>query len=261
MARHTANLRTLAAIAGLLVLSWSNGANAQTRSMFGNSSSSATSLGRSSNSSGFSSLTSSSASRGQTGMGQGGFGQTGQSGFGQQSQFGATTGQRTGLVGQTNTGGRLIGGNQAQQGAVQGNQFGGNQFGANTGLQGLNRRGATGGRGGLGGAFGQGVGFGGQGDSASGPRYPNPQLKIGFEPVPTPAPQLTSAVANRITKVDASHGIAGVVATADESEAGLIVLTGTVKTEQLRKKAEHLVRFEPGVREVRNEIVVEAVAP
>jgi hypothetical protein len=114
----------------------------------------------------------------------------------------------------------------------------------------------------LGGAFGQGGGgFGGQGGDSTGSRYPNPQLKIGFEPTPTLPTELTSAVANRIAKVDAAHGIAGVVAKADESEAGLIVLTGTVRTEQLRKKAEHLVRFEPGVREVRNEIVVASDVP
>jgi hypothetical protein len=262
MSRPFANAWVFGATAGLLVLSWPGWAEAQTRSMFGNSSSSATSLGRSSNSSGFSSLTSSSASRGQSGLGQSGFGQTGQSGFGQQSQFGATTGQRQGMIGQPNTGGRLIGGNQALQGAVQGNQFGGNQFGANTGLQGLSRRGATGGRGGLGGAFGQGGGgFGGQGGDSTGSRYPNPQLKIGFEPVATPPAQLTMAVTTRIAKVDAAHGLAEVVALAYDTEAGTIVLTGTVRTEQLRKKAEHLVRFEPGVREVRNEIVVASDVP
>jgi hypothetical protein len=259
MFRSAARLWTLGAVTWLVLSP--GGVQAQSRSMFGNASSGATSLGRSSNSSGFSSLTSSSASRGQTGMGQTGFGQTGQTGFGQQStQFGATTGQRQGLVGQSGAGGRLIGGNQAQQGAVQGNQFGANQFGSNVGLQGLGRRGATGGRGGLGAGFGQG-GLGSQGALSTGPRYPNPQLKIGFEPAFTPPAELTLSVTNRIAKVDTAHGIAGVVATADEEEAGTVVLTGTVRTEQLRKKAEHLVRFEPGVREVRNEIVVSADIP
>jgi osmotically-inducible protein OsmY len=69
------------------------------------------------------------------------------------------------------------------------------------------------------------------------------------------------AVTTRIAKVDAAHGLAEVVALADDTEAGTIVLTGTVRTEQLRKKAEHLVRFEPGVREVRNEIVVASDVP
>lgn len=82
-----------------------------------------------------------------------------------------------------------------------------------------------------------------------------PQLRLGFALPPLPAVELQSTVQSRLVGLPAlGPRTNGVIAKADPQ--GLVVLTGSVQSEDDRLLMETLVRMEPGVRSVRNELAV-----
>lgn len=232
-----------------VVCIWSTSASAQTSSMFGQSASrtgtGSTSGGRTSASGGFSSFNS---SRQQTGTGmQSGFGQTqagrtGTTGIGQQTA-GAS---RQGIVGRGDTTGRFVGSaNSGQQNFGTGTNALGQQFGTRS--RGLNRQSNL-----FGGMGDDGFG-GGNGTNSNGYRVPIPQQKVAFEYRERPAPEVGQRINVQLAKVSQKLSIRGVTLSVDD---GAVTLRGTVKSEGDRKLAEQLVRLEPGVRTVVNELEV-----
>ncbi len=229
----------------------SSTAFAQTTSMFGQSSArSGSTSSRSTASGGFSSF---SSTRQQTGTGtsmQSGFGQTqtgrtgtGTSGFGQQT---AGSG-RQGLVGRTDTSGRFVGSaNAGQQNFSTGSNALGQQFGARS--RGLNRQSNL-----FGGMGDDAFGGGNSGTNASGYRVPIPQQKVAFDYRDRPAPEVSQRLATQLDKASQRLAIRGVALSVEE---GTVTLRGTVKSEGDRRLAEQLVRLEPGVRSVVNELEV-----
>lgn len=86
-----------------------------------------------------------------------------------------------------------------------------------------------------------------------------PQMKLGFEAETVVTPQLPVAIQESLMKLPALGARAnGVIAHADN--AGVVTLSGHVRSENDRKLIETLVRMEPGVRGVRNELAI-ASAP
>ncbi len=80
-----------------------------------------------------------------------------------------------------------------------------------------------------------------------------PQLKLGFVYTTLPAAELQTIVQTRLVALPALGArTAGVSATVDAE--GMVVLSGIVVTEDDRLLMETLVRMEPGVRDVRNEL-------
>lgn len=92
---------------------------------------------------------------------------------------------------------------------------------------------------------------------------PRPQLTIGFAFAPAPSPQIQSNLGNTFQQSQslplAGERLAGVNAAV--GAGGAVHLTGTVTDTRTRQLAEMLVRLEPGVRTVTNELVVTPPAP
>lgn len=80
---------------------------------------------------------------------------------------------------------------------------------------------------------------------------PRPQLKIAFT---SPQVNLTKTRVDLDDRLGRLAKIQGVGTTI--SEQGVVTLTGNVGSEDSRKLAEALARLEPGVRSVKNELVV-----
>lgn len=80
---------------------------------------------------------------------------------------------------------------------------------------------------------------------------PRPQLKIAFT---SPRVNLTKTRVDLDDRLGRLAKIQGVGTTI--SEQGVVTLTGSVGSEDSRKLAEALARLEPGVRSVKNELVV-----
>ncbi|MCA9115766.1 MAG: BON domain-containing protein [Planctomycetaceae bacterium] len=196
---------------------------------------------------------------GNTGRATGGFGQTG--GAAGLGSTGATTGLNTaagtgglnnfgalsgtigqGFVGRADNLGRFVGNNQAVQGAT------GNTGGS--GLQGFNRGGGQRNQQNFGGnnQFNQNSGQG------SRPVF-RPRVEIAFSyPRASPA-DVRQAASTRFSLISRRYPqLAGVQLTGGPE--GTIVLTGTVADERSRRMAEHLLRLEPGVRKIDNQLAV-----
>jgi hypothetical protein len=205
-------------------------------------------------------------------MGMGGMGMGSQMGLGQMgssSQFGIATlpSQQGSFVGFGNQG-RFVG--NAQAGAQQlggGNSFGGgrnnNQFGGRNNNQfgGRNNNQFGGGRGNNQG-FGLDQNFGGQGNFGGANNRNQPTIrpiqKVAFS-YPQPNPSLTTTTINtRFEKLSERTSFRGL--NVEVVEDGKAVLRGTVASEDSRRLAERIVALEPGVRSVRNELVVEPTA-
>lgn len=242
---------TFRRVAALLIaiVACSSNASAQTTSMFGQSSArTGSTSSRSTASGGFSSFNSTRQQTGtgtsmQSGFGQSQTGRTGTSGFGQQT---AGT-NRQGLVGRTDTSGRFVGSaNAGQQNFSTGTNALGQQFGARS--RGLNRQSNL-----FGGMGGDEFGGGNSGTNASGYRVPIPQQKVAFDYRDRPAPEVSQRLSTQLEKANQRLAIRGVALSVEE---GTVTLRGTVKSEGDRRLAEQLVRLEPGVRSVVNELEV-----
>lgn len=243
---------TFRRVAALLIaiVACSSNASAQTTSMFGQSSArTGSTSSRSTASGGFSSFNSTRQQTGtgtsmQSGFGQSQTGRTGTSGFGQQT---AGT-NRQGLVGRTDTSGRFVGSaNAGQQNFSTGTNALGQQFGARS--RGLNNRQSN-----LFGGMGDdGFGGGNTGTTTSRYRAPIPQQKVAFDYRDRPAPEVSQRLSTQFEKASQRLAIRGVALSVED---GTVTLRGTVKSEGDRRLAEQLVRLEPGVRSVVNELEV-----
>lgn len=140
----------------------------------------------------------------------------------------------TGFIGAGNSNG-FIGSRTAGTGSnLRGmsTQFGGMQLNNNTNQRGNN----------------------GRGQEQSPGLQIRPQLKLGFDAPSTP-PVLTDTVQTRLASLPSLAGRAdGVVMSVDE--AGLVTLNGRVANEADRRMVEAVVRLEPGVRRIDNQLQV-----
>lgn len=209
-------------------------------SMFGSSGSSLSSgFGSTGSTGGFGNT-----GRGQTGMGQTGMGQTG---FGQnRNTTGLGQNQNNGFLGVNNNPNNFLGRNpQGQPNAANGqtgnlgrgnNRGGGNRQLDNNLMNMLNGNGQQGGAGGQ-------------------TQQPviRPRQKVAFE---YPQPKLDAVVntsQTRIQKLATRHPRLSDVKVSTEQD-GTVVLRGSAPTEADAKVAESMLRLEPGVRKIRNEL-------
>lgn len=159
----------------------------------------------------------------------------------QQSSFGFQGGQQNGMVGARNTQ-TFLGANQrnAQQGLQQQqNQFGNrnrnrnqNQFDQND-FNGMNQQ--------------------GQDDSR---RSIRPQQKVAFEIPERSNTEIKEILGTRFERVTRQPALRGV--TVDLDAEGVVVLRGEVSTPSQKQLAANMVRLEPGVKKVRNELTIGA---
>jgi hypothetical protein len=228
------------------VLALATDLSAQTNSMFGSSAgrgtggSTGSTGGRSSSSSGFSSFNNSRQSTGQ----QSQFGQAQQGGAGSLQQTAGTA--RQGLVGRGDTAGRFVGSAQAAQQSL------------GTGANGLGQSlgGQARGRGRQSGLFGGGegnAGLGAAGGGTSAYRIPIPQQKVAFDYTPPAGGVVSQRISTQFDKVRTRLPVRNTEIFVEE---GTVTLRGVVAKESDRKLAEQLVRLEPGVRQVVNELTV-----
>lgn len=159
----------------------------------------------------------------------------------QQSNFGFQgQGQQSGMVGARNTQ-SFLGANQrnAQQGLQQQqNQFGNrnnrgrqNQFDQND-FNSMNQ----------------------QGQDQDSRRAIRPQQKVAFEIPERSNSEIKEILGSRFERVTRQPALRGV--TVDLDADGVVVLRGEVATPSQKQLAANMVRLEPGVRNVRNELTV-----
>lgn len=258
---NDSRLLTFAGVWCIAALMGTEAALAQTQSLFGNrgplsqTGTGTSTFGRSATT-GTGGLTTSGLGTG--GLGTGGLGTSALSQGPQlNTQMGAlsaTVGQGT-FVGRSDNTGRFVGNRLAGQ---QTTQTGGGQGASFAGTQG-------GFRSGQGFAFssanqlsGQGNGFGAQPQAVP----LRPQVRVGFEFTRLEPAKVQTSLQKRFAATSASS--LGARRGAELSRVGIdleadgtVVLHGTVASEHQRRLAESLARMEPGVRSVRNELVVE----
>lgn len=173
---------------------------------------------------------------GQSGFGVGG-GQTGRNTTG----FGNTQGSN-GFLGANNNPNSFLGRNtQGQQGG-QNNQFGqggrgGGQRGMDQSLQNLLN----------------GNGQFGQSNANSRTNMVRPRQKVAFEHPVLQTPAVVKGIETRIAKLSTRYPHLKSVEVA-AGEDGVVVLRGTVNSQHSAKVAESLVRLEPGVKSVQNDL-------
>ncbi len=165
--------------------------------------------------------------------------------------------------------GGATGGQGGQTGST-GSPFGTNAFSSNANTGGLGAAGGlgAGGLGGLGGGLGGGrlgglggigglggLGGGGAGNaSAQAKKMIRPIVKLDIETErPSSASQATSAN-SRLGRIPLPKKLQNVTSSV---EGGLIVLRGQVATESDKRLVERLVKLEPGIDSVRNEVTVQ----
>ena len=146
---------------------------------------------------------------------------------------------------------------QGAQGGANMNSLGGG-FGAGLGA---NLGGGFGGRaGGLGGIGGLGGGLGGQSASNQAKKKirvsVSPDIELARSSIATQSNGAPIALA-RLKRIPLPASLRGVNASL---EGDLVVLTGTVATEADKQKVERLVKLEPGLNSVRNDVVVQSTS-
>lgn len=196
-----------------------------------------------------SSMSSMFGSGSSSGMGNSGFGSTGSTGFGQtgqnpfgQQNAGAFIGRNlnaNSFIGRTAQGTQT---GQGTQGNNRSNQAGRGGGQRNTDLQQL-LQGQMGGQGNQ----NQNNGLMGRNSGI------RPRLKVGFEattPVASTAVEVTRARFENLSSRNPQLASVSVEMASD----GTAVLTGDVKSQSDSQLAENLLRLEPGIRKVRNEL-------
>jgi hypothetical protein len=147
---------------------------------------------------------------------------------------------------------------------VQGAQggFNMNSIGAGLGAGlGANLGGGFGGRaGGLGGIGGLGGGLGGQSASNQAKKKirvsVSPDIELASSSIATQSNGAPIALA-RLKRIPLPASLRGVNASL---EGDMVVLTGIVATESDKRKVERLVKLEPGLNSVRNDVVVQSTS-
>ncbi len=184
---------------------------------------------------------------GSTGFGaQNGQGANGQTGFGGQNQAGAN-GNNGGILGRnTNQNQGILGRNAQNQGAGgnNGGLGGGRGGGGNRGNSGLNSQ----------------NGGGGNGANANQAPLVRPRQKVAFDVRLPTSGVMQTTLETRLTKlsVKKAPGLKSVMVAVEDK--GEVVLRGEVGSASESKLAETMVRFEPGVRTVRNELTFPGAA-
>lgn len=126
--------------------------------------------------------------------------------------------------------------------------------------------------------FGQaGGGFGGRGGNAarnafnpftqqgSTSQMIRPSLRIGFVLIPRPRGEVSqnvtkriTALSSRVTSLSTRSQFVGLSATVDD--AGLVTLDGFVTSNSAKRLAGFILKMEPGVRKIKNNLVVKELA-
>jgi hypothetical protein len=81
-----------------------------------------------------------------------------------------------------------------------------------------------------------------------------PQLRVAFDEVPRASTEVRSTLQPRFESLSQTPALRGVAYELDAE--GVVVLRGTVETPSQRRLAENVVRLEPGVKKVRNELML-----
>jgi osmotically-inducible protein OsmY len=95
--------------------------------------------------------------------------------------------------------------------------------------------------------------FGGQGGRAQN-RVVRPRQRIAFEYSAPQGTQITSSLGKQLKNIVSRRPALANVEI--DSQGGEVVLRGNVDTSEQARLAEALVRLEPGVRAIRNELVI-----
>ncbi len=175
---------------------------------------------------------------------------------------GATAGNQTGfLSGAQSTSGSGLAG-AGNRGFVGNRGSSASTQGANGQLGGANRSAA--GRGGLSGLSRANSGRQNRGNqnrgAASGAQSTpiRPVMVMSFDSPPKTGQNLVTAIQSDLSSAVSQGRLPGIAIEADDQ--GTVTLNGHVPTESDRRKAERLVRLEPGVRNVVNRITVQPPA-
>lgn len=200
-------------------------------------------------SSGFGSAGSGMGGSGFGGMGSGGTGGMGSGGMGGMGQggMGGMGGQQQGFLGANNNPNQFLGRGNAQQQGGMGQNGMMNQFGNNGGNRGGNRGNNLNTMNSMLGNSGMNSGMNRQQPVI------RPRQKVAFD---YPAPKtdtLHVTLKSQLDRISLRHpGMTNVLVSSESN--GELVLRGAVKSEADAKRAVNLVRLEPGVRSVRNEL-------
>ncbi len=81
-----------------------------------------------------------------------------------------------------------------------------------------------------------------------------PQYRVAFDELPRPTTEIRSTLQPRFDSLSQTPALRGVAYELDTE--GVVVLRGTVETPAQRRLAENVVRLEPGVKKVRNELTL-----
>lgn len=159
--------------------------------------------------------------------------------FNQFGSVGNSIGQG-GFVGRSDNAGRFVGQGQAGQQA-------------GLGARGLGQLGGRGG--GQNGNGNQNNNFGGNNANQS-PRRVRPQLKVAFNTRPVPTTAIATSLQQRFSGETLTAGtLRGVQF--QMSDEGVVTLSGSVASQDAKSLAAAMVRLEPGVRKVVNELSVQ----
>ena len=209
-------------------LTWASAVSAQTQSLFGNRGPSGQ-IG--------------SNLRGSITGGTSTFGSLSGQQLGGNQLGGTNTATQGAFVGRDDNTGRFVGDQRLGQ-QSPGGQGGGRQFG--------NRGNGNGGTGRAFGDFGQG---GGRGNQGAARRIVRPRQEIAFTYSRPATKQISSAVNTRLKMVSLRQPtLRSVLVVLDEQ--GAATLSGQVNSPETRRLAAIMVRLEPGVRSIKNELIV-----
>lgn len=247
--------RHLSVYAGLVILAAvAPAAHGQTRGTTGQNGQGSSGTGSSSMFGNTGSSLGSSSGLGNSGLGNSGLGQTGQGGLGQNSTGFGQNRNTNGLTGNNQNNGFLGVNNNPNNFIGRNNQNGqtGNQNGQ-TGNLGRQNRGGNNRQ--LDSNLMNAINGGNQGGNNSQQQQPviRPRQKIAFE---YPQPKLDAIVTATQTRIEKLAGRYPHLADVklDRDADGTIVLRGSSPSQADARVAENMIRLEPGVRKIRNEL-------